>query len=219
MIVGAGRVGLNVGTLLMKHGHEIALIEKDKEKCEEASRKIDALVVNDDGTQPSVLEEVGVKNADVFVAATGKDEVNLFASLVARDMGAKSIIARVSNPEHREIFKKLAIGHVISPELTAATYIEKLVMRPGVADLALLGREDVEILEFQVRDESSLNGKEVGGVKADGFLFIAIYKNGDLVIPTGKTIFEDGDRVLVLVKTEMASEVEKLFQGPMAKAR
>lgn len=219
MIVGAGRVGLNVGTLLMKHGHEIALIEKDKEKCEEASRKIDALVVNDDGTQPSVLEEVGVKNADVFVAATGKDEVNLFASLVARDMGAKSIIARVSNPEHREIFKKLAIGHVISPELTAATYIEKLVMRPGVADLALLGREDVEILEFQVRDESSLNGKEVGGVKADGFLFIAIYKNGDLVIPTGKTIFEDGDRVLVLVKTEMASEVEKLFQGPRAKAR
>ncbi len=219
MIVGAGRVGLNVGTLLMKHGHEIALIEKDKEKCEEASRKIDALVVNDDGTQPSVLEEVGVKNADVFVAATGKDEVNLFASLVARDMGAKSIIARVSNPEHKEIFKKLAIGHVISPELTAATYIEKLVMRPGVADLALLGREDVEILEFQVKDESSVNGKEVGGVKANGFLFIAIYKNGDLVIPTGKTIFEDGDRVLVLVKTEVASEVEKLFGAPKAKAR
>ncbi len=213
MIVGAGRVGLNVGTLLMKHGHEVALIEKDKEKCEEVSRKIDALVVNDDGTQPSILEEVGVKNADVFVAATGKDEINLLASLIAKEMGAKSIIARVSNPEHKEIFKKLAIGHVISPELTAATYIEKLVMRPGVADLALLGREDVEILEFQVNDDSSVNGKEVGSIKANGFLFIAIYKDGDLVIPTGKTIFEDGDRVLVLVKTETAGEVEKLFQA------
>ncbi|MEE8168219.1 MAG: TrkA family potassium uptake protein [Candidatus Hydrothermarchaeales archaeon] len=213
-MLGAGRVGRHLASLLLERKHEVAIIEKDKDKCQELSQEMDLLVVNGNGTQPKNLEDLNVKNCNVFVAATGKDEVNLLSCLVAKNMGVKSVIARVGNPEYQDVFKKLGIDHVISPEVTASTYIEKLIMRPGVADLAILGRSDVEILEFLVTEDSYIFGREVGSIKSNGFLFIAIYKNSDLIIPTGKTMFKKDDRVLVLLKTEMVKEVERLFMAP-----
>ncbi|MFQ5814944.1 MAG: potassium channel family protein [Candidatus Hydrothermarchaeaceae archaeon] len=214
MILGAGRVGKHLATMLLERNHEVALIEQDKEKCHEVSSELDVLIINGDGTSPKNLEEVNVKECAAFVAAAGKDETNLLAALVAKNMGVKSVIARVSNPEYLDVFQKMHVDHIISPEVTAATYIEKLIMRPGVADLAILGRTDVEILEFFVSEDSYIFGREVGSVKSNGFLFIAVYKNGELIIPTGKTVFAKGDRVLVLLKTEMAKEVERFFVAP-----
>ncbi len=204
---------------MLGQNHEVALIEIDKEKCQKISTELDALVVNADGTSPKNLEEVNLKECNAFVAATGKDETNLLAALVAKNMGVKNVIARVSNPDYRDVFQKLNIDHIISPEITAAMYIEKLIMRPGVADLAILGRMDVEILEFIVSDDSFIFGREVGSIKPTGFLFVAIYKNGDLVIPTGKTMLTKGDRVLVLTKTDVAKEVEKLFTPVKVKSK
>ncbi|MEE9594171.1 MAG: NAD-binding protein [Candidatus Hydrothermarchaeales archaeon] len=212
--MGAGRVGKHLATLLLKRNHEVALIEQDKELCQEVSSELDVLIINGNGTSPKNLEEVNVSECDAFVAATGRDESNLLAALVAKNMGVKSVISRVSNPEYVEVFQKLDVGHIISPEVTAAIYIEKLIMRPGVADLAILGRTDVEILEFNVTEESYIFGREVGSIKSNGYLFLVIYKNGDLIIPTGKTVFAKGDRVLVLLKTEIVDEVERLFIVP-----
>jgi trk system potassium uptake protein TrkA len=214
VILGAGRVGKHLAKLLLDRKHEVALIEQNKALCEDISSELDVLIINGDGTSPKNLEEVNVKECDAFVAAAGKDETNLLAALVAKNMGVKNVVARVSNPEYLEVFQKLGVGHIISPEVTAAIYIEKLIMRPGVADLAILGRTDVEILEFYVSEDSYLFGREVGSIEGNGFLFIAVYKNGELIIPTGKTVFAKGDRVLVLLKTEMARDVERLFVSP-----
>jgi len=212
--LGAGRVGKHLATLLIERHHEVALIEQDKELCQEVSGELDVLIINGDGTSPKHLEEVNVGECNAFVAATGKDETNLLSALVAKNMGVKNVISRVSNPEYFEVFQKLDIGHIISPEVTAAIYIEKLIMRPGVADLAILGRSDVEILEFLVTEESYIFGREVGSIKSNGYLFLAVYKNGDLIIPTGKTVFVKDDRVLVLLKTNIVDEVERLFIVP-----
>jgi len=214
VILGAGRVGKHLATLLIERHHEVALIEQDKELCQEVSGELDVLIINGDGTSPKHLEEVNVGECNAFVAATGKDETNLLSALVAKNMGVKNVISRVSNPEYVEVFQKLDIGHIISPEVTAAIYIEKLIMRPGVADLAILGRSDVEILEFLVTEESYIFGREVGSIKSNGYLFLAVYKNGDLIIPTGKTVFVKDDRVLVLLKTNIVDEVERLFIVP-----
>lgn len=198
---------------MTKGRHNVVVIEKYKELSEEISGEIsDALVINGDGTQTKTLEEAEVKNADFFIAVTGKDEVNMLSCLVARNMGVKSVIARVGNPEYREVFKNLGIDHVISPEVTAAEYIEKLIMRPTVVDLTTVGKGDVEILEFVVHEDSLINEKRVGEIQPKDFLFIAVYKGKDLTIPSGKTVFEKDDTVLVAVKTEAVKNVEKLFK-------
>ncbi len=209
--MGAGRVGKHLAKLLKNKRHEVAILEKDKNASEQLSRETDVLVVNGDGTEVKTLEEVNAKNAQVLIAVTDRDEVNLLSSLVAKDLGVKTVVARVSNPEHREVFKKLGIDFVVSPEVTAAEYIEKLIMRPNAADFAILGRSDVEILEFTVTKESKLAGKSVEQVRPRNFLFIAVYKKEEMIIPNGSTTLEAGDRVVVLTKSEAVKHVEALF--------
>jgi trk system potassium uptake protein TrkA len=195
----------------VENKHEVAIIERSKDLSQELSRDMDALVINGDGTQLKTLEGVNAKSADVLVAATGKDEINLLSGLVAKNLGVKTVISRVSNPEYKEVFRNLGIDFVISPEVTAAEYIDKIIRRPSAIDLAILGRSDVEILEFVVNGGSKIAGQEVRELSPKGFLIIAVHKRGDLVIPSGSTVIEEGDEVLVLAKSESVGEVEKLF--------
>lgn len=195
----------------MENKHEVAIIERSKDLSQELSRDMDALVINGDGTQLKTLEGVNAKSADVLVAATGKDEINLLSGLVAKNLGVKTVISRVSNPEYKEVFRNLGIDFVISPEVTAAEYIDKIIRRPSAIDLAILGRSDVEILEFVVNGGSKIAGREVRELSPKGFLIIAVHKGGDLVIPSGSTVIDEGDEVLVLAKSESVGEVEKLF--------
>lgn len=204
--------------MLVNNKHEVALIERDKDLSQEISREIDALVVNGDGTQVKTLEGVNAKTADALVAATGKDEINLLSGLVAKNLGVKTVICRVSNPEYKDVFKKLGIDYVISPEVTAAEYIDRIIRRPTAIDLAIIGKSDVEILEFIVDRDSNIAGRAVKDISPKGFLIIAVHKKGELVIPTGKTLIEEGDEVLVLTKTNSVADVEKLFAKRETKA-
>lgn len=199
--------------LLAKGKHNVVVIEKSKELSEEISGEIsDALIINGDGTHAKTLEEADVKNLDFFISVTGKDEVNMLSCLVAKNMGVKNVIARVGDPGYRKVFKNLGVDYVISPEVTAAEYIEKLIMRPAVMDLTTVGKGDVEILEFVVYEDSLINEKRVGEIQPKDFLFIAVYKGKDLTIPSGDTVFEKDDTVLVAVKTDAVKNVEKLFR-------
>jgi trk system potassium uptake protein TrkA len=196
---------------LVESKHEIAIIEKDKDLSQEISREMDVLVINGDGTQIKTLEGVNANSADAFVASTRKDETNLLSALVAKNMGVKTVISRVSNPENKEVFKKLGIDHVISPEITAAEYISKIIRRPDAVDLAILGRRDVEILEFVVDNKSEVTDMAVKDLTPKGYLIIAVHKGSELVIPKGDTVIEEGDEVLVLSKSNSVGNVEKLF--------
>ena len=196
---------------LVEDKHEIAIIEKDKDLSQEISREMDVLVINGDGTQIKTLEGVNAKSADAFVASTRKDEMNLLSALVAKNMGVTTVISRVSNPENKEVFKKLGIDHVISPETTAAEYIGKIIRRPDAVDLAILGRRDVEILEFVVDNKSEVIDMAVKDLTPKGYLIIAVHKGSELVIPKGDTVIEEGDEVLVLSKSNSVGNIEKLF--------
>lgn len=205
-------MGRELASLLMKDKHEVVVIEKEKSVSEEISREVDALVINGDGTQIKVLEEADVKNANFFIAATGRDEVNMLSCMLAKNMGVQSVVARVGNPEYRLVFKDLGMDHVISPEVTAAEYIERLIIRPYVVDLTTVGKSDMEILEYVVTGDSLISGKRVGEIHPKGFIFIAVYKDKELIVPGGDTVLEEGNTVLVAVKSESVKDVEKLFR-------
>jgi len=211
IIVGAGRVGRHLAELLIKEKHETTIIERDKDICSEISKELDALIINGDGTEMKTLEEVNTATADAFVACTGKDEVNLLSSLMAKNFGVKLVITRVEKPEYKDVFLKLGVDFVVSPEVAAAEYIGKLIVRPSVCDLAILGRSDVEILEYKITEDSEVLNKKIEEIKPKDYLIIALYKNGKLIIPSGSTKLSLNDRVLILVKSEAVREVEKLF--------
>ncbi|MDP6671012.1 MAG: NAD-binding protein, partial [archaeon] len=124
LIVGAGEVGYYLAQLLLEEEHDAVVVDKSAERCDKISRELDIVATQGDGTEPHLLEKAGVKEADAVVALTGQDETNMIISLLAKELGAKQVAARISKVDYDEqVLKKLGIDIVIHPEAAAAGYI------------------------------------------------------------------------------------------------
>jgi trk system potassium uptake protein TrkA len=211
VIMGGGRVGLTLASSLVAVGHDVTLIENDSDLCSNAASELDALVICGNGTDIKTLLEANIGDADVFVAATGNDEANLLSCILVKDYNISKVIARVSNPDHDDAFRKVGIDVVVSPELTAAGYLEKLITRPKIADLIVIGRGNAELLELSV-DNSKVFGKKIGDMSpTDDYIIAAIHKNGEIKIPKEGMMLKKGDRISILAKTHAIKAVTKKF--------
>ena len=212
IIMGLGRVGLSLANLLIDDGYDLTLIDDNESLCNEAAAELDALVICGNGTNSKLLEETNIEDADFFIATTGNDEANLLSCILVRKYDVPNIIARVSNPDHEEAFKAVGIDNVISPEITAAGFLEKLVTRPNVADLISLGEGDAEILDMTITNDKVV-GKRIKDISpTKDFIIIAMYQNGKLVIPQSDNIITRGEKVSVLVKRGSFSKVSRKLE-------
>lgn len=210
IIVGAGRIGYNLARNMVEK-HDITLIDKDKEICEKANDLLDCYVIHGIGTNTKILEEAEISKADFFVAATGNDEVNLLSSVYAKEHGVTTIISRLNNTDHAEIFRKLGIPF-INPETSAMRLIARHIVRPTAQSLVSVGQGNAEILELHVKNKNLLfiPVSEIEN-NTDKFIIVTIYTDNETIIPTEDTTLGYDDSVAVLVKTEYVQEVRKLF--------
>jgi len=211
VIVGAGRVGLNLASFLISDGHDVTIIESSDNLCSNAMHELDAMIICGNGTDKKILEEANVADADVFVAATGNDEANLLSCILVKKYKIPKIIARVSDPTHEEVFKEVGIDSVVSPELTAASYLEKLIIRPKIADLVIIGKGNAELLDITVTNKNVFNKKTSELSPTKDFIISALHENGDIIIPDDTTILKEGCKISVLVKKHAIKTVEELF--------
>lgn len=213
VIMGAGRVGINLASALIKASFDITIIEKDPELCNNASGSLDALVICGNGTDLKILDEANVSDADAFVAATGNDEANLLACILVKEFKPKKIIARISDPAHEDAFHKVGIDATVSPEISAAMYLEKLIIRPKIADMVVLGKGNAELVDIPVENNSVI-GKKIGDLspKKD-YVICAIYKapKYEILMPEPNITLEKGDKISILIKTTSIKGVVKKF--------
>jgi trk system potassium uptake protein TrkA len=211
VIMGGGRVGLRLASSLVTVGLDVTLIENDSDLCSNAASELDAMVICGNGTDIKTLLEANIADADVFVAATGNDEANLLSCILVKDYKIPKVIARVSNPDHDEAFRKIGIDIVVSPELTAAGYLEKLITRPKIADLIVIGKGNAELLELSVNN-SKIFGKKIGDLSpTEDYIIAALHKNGEIKIPKDGMMLKEGNRISILVKTHAIKAVTKKF--------
>ncbi len=213
VIIGAGNLGYFLSQLLLEEEHDVVVVDLNPERCEKISRELDIVATQGDGTDPAVLEKAGVREADAVVALTGQDEINMVVSLLAKELGAKQVAAKISRIEYDEkVLKKLGIDIVIHPEAAAAGYIEELITKPGVLDLAFISRGDAEIMEIAIKKKNKVAGKKIKEIDLpSGSAVVALYHEGNLVIPSPETKISISDKVLVLAKREISEKVEKMF--------
>jgi trk system potassium uptake protein TrkA len=212
IIMGLGRVGLSLANLLIDDGYDLTLIDDNESLCNEAAAELDALVICGNGTNSKLLEETNIEDADFFIATTGNDEANLLSCILVRKYDVPNIIARVSNPDHEEAFKAVGIDNVISPEITAAGFLEKLVTRPNVADLISLGEGDAEIFDMTITNDKVV-GKRIKDISpTKDYIIIATYQNGKLVIPQPDNTVSRGEKISILVKRGTFKKVSKKLE-------
>lgn len=213
VIMGGGRVGLTLADILVNDGYDVTLIENSENLCINAAEELDALVICGNGTDTKTLEEANIQDANFFVAATGNDEANLLSCILVKNYNIPKIIARVSNPDHEEAFKKVGIDDVISPEITAAGFLEKIITRPNVADLTAFGKGDAEIFDMIIESEK-VTGKKISEVSpTDDYMIIAIYHRDKLTIPKPDTVINKGNKISILVKRGFFKKAAKKFMG------
>ncbi len=135
IIVGAGEVGSFLASKLSGEQHDVTVIEQNSKKVEELNNTIDALVIQGNGGSPSSLAQAGAENADIIIAVTDDENVNMLSCYLAKNMGTQKSFARVQDSSLKNELEELNIDQIIDPSESACDEIEKLLSRVGIYDI------------------------------------------------------------------------------------
>ena len=210
IIVGAGEIGEKLVNLALKNKDDVVIIEKDKEKCDEISKKYDAVVINADATEKETLIEAGAENADALIT-TADDATNLLVISLAKSMGTKSLVSLVNNEASMPMFKEKGVNVVGNPAVITAEYLYRAVQRPMVKDFMSLG-DRAEIFKIMIPSNSKIVGKAVGDIKLPKRVsIIAIERDSEIIIPTEDTVFKPDDLVTLLARKDKIDKTMEIF--------
>lgn len=217
IIIGGGSVGYSLCKVLLREGHEVLVLDKDPAKCEKFEDELGSVCMRGDGCEVAVLAEAGASRADVFIAATNEDEDNLVACQVAKyKFGVPRTIARVNDPKHEEIFKKLGIDCPVSVTNVILEHIEEKLPTHPLIHLLSMGEEKMEVVEIKVLEGSKCVGKAVKDLTlpADSVMALLIRNGQKPVVPTPDTVLMANDRIIALttIDSEEALKAELVGQ-------
>ncbi|NCP85422.1 MAG: Trk system potassium transporter TrkA [Bacteroidetes bacterium] len=210
VIIGAGEVGYYLGALLSTHHHDVTILDRDKEALARVQEKLDVLAIEGNATSGKDLVKAGVPDADIVVAATSIDEVNMIASMMSKRLGVKKVIARVrsnelTSPDSPIKPSDLGIDVVIHPEYSVALDIVQLLKRAAASDVLNIADKKMQLVGIKLDKTCPILGKtmieytkELDIVK---FRVVAIHRGGMTVIPKGETKLQKNDQIFVLAKT------------------
>ncbi|MBN1896859.1 MAG: NAD-binding protein [Candidatus Aenigmarchaeota archaeon] len=213
IVCGGGRMISNLVTDLAAEKHDVVIVEKNHDVAENLAETLNATVIEGNATDPKIMHEAGLEKADMVVAITPNESDNLLICLNAKKMRSCKTAARVERVESEETFRGLGIDTVIHPERAAAHYLEEMITKPEVVDLAFIGRGEAAILEFDITKKSLVNGKKVKDIEyPKGSVIVAIHRNGKLIIPEPSTEIKPGEKILVLANNSVIERVRKMFR-------
>ncbi|MBR6657707.1 MAG: Trk system potassium transporter TrkA [Oscillospiraceae bacterium] len=202
VVIGAGKVGSTLASQLVKEGHEVLMMDTDEERLEFLQNRIDIMTLCGNGASKEYLKEAEVDEADLVIAATSADEVNILSCFIARQIGVKKTIARVRNPEYRnqlELMKEeLGLSMIVNPELSAASEISRILRFPSANDVELFCRGHVELVEYTIGKDCPLCNlalKDIYGKYKIKVLICAVRRGEDITIPKGDFILREGDKI------------------------
>ena len=213
IVVGCGKVGRTLAEQLVQEGHDISIIDIDSSVIEEISNSYDVLGVVGNGAIYSTQKEAGIEQANLLIAVTGSDELNLLCCLIAKKAGDCKTIARVRNPVYYNevgfIKEELGLSMVINPEYEAASEIARLLHFPSAIDINIFHKGRVELLNLKVEKGSILHEmmvKEIDSKLKCDILICTVERGKELIIPNGDFIIQENDIVSIIAPHKKAIE-------------
>lgn len=210
-IIGGGNVGLMLAKTLEDVKIKTKIIEKKYERCEYLSQILeDTLVINGDGTDLKLLDEEEIGLSDVTISVTNNDERNLLTSLLAKQLGAKRTITRVSKVLNIPLFEKVGVDIAISAKNSALNEVKNAIEDSNVGILATVEQGQGEVLEIDLGAE--FNNKKIMEIKLPKPAIIGIVQRGNgVIIPKGDTALFAKDTLIIFTKAEDAPEIKEFF--------
>ena len=219
IIMGCGNVGATLTEQLVLEGHDISVIDIDGKKVQAVVGRCDVLGVVGNGASYGVLMEAGIEDADLMIAVTQSDEVNLLCCLIAKKAGDCQTIARVRNPVYGKeigfIKEELGLSMVINPEQTTARDVAQVLKYPSALQVDTFAKGKVEMLQYRIPGESLLVGKrlrEVSGIFKGQVLICIVERGDDVFVPGGDFVLEKKDIISIVVRKQNVYEFFKTLK-------
>lgn len=214
MILGGGKVGFYLASLLVNEKIDVTVIELNRDKCVNIKEKLPGVeVINGDGTDINLLEEEMFHTFDAYVAATGIDEANLLMSLVVKRAGIYKSVAKISRTNYDGIIDKLNIDAVFNKSYITASEILKIIRGNDSQAVSLLLNAQVECNEFILKKKLAICGKSLKDLALPkGILFIALIRGEETIVPNGDTVLENGDKAVVFATKNEIRNMKNLFK-------
>jgi len=204
VIVGDGKVGSTAALELSLEGHDVIVIDSNGEVLDGMKERMDIICIEGNGATVEIQERAGVQHADVLIAATSLDEVNLLCCLLGKKLGAKHTIARVRNPEYFAqmglLKKELGLSMAVNPELAAASEMSRLLRFPSALKIEPFARGRVELVELKIPEDNILDGMplfEIYKKLQVKVLICAVQRKDEIFIPKGDFVLQSGDKIHV----------------------
>ena len=223
LIVGGGSIALYLSELLLKRNFNVTVLEIDKERAIDFSERLpECEVINADGSDPEILDEVRIENHDAVVALTGIDEENILISLLAKKRGIDKIIAKVNRTQLLKITGILDVDTTVTPKKSASFFVSRLLRSKensrgeSISNLFRLSDDRVEAIDFTVIENSRVTGKKLKdlNLKANTLIVGISRQNlcGKIEVANGESTIELGDRVMVVTKNKDFKEIDDILE-------
>ncbi len=218
IVTGCGKIGTALIESLVSEGHDVVAIDNSPQVLKDITNLYDVISACGNGTDWDLLLEVGTQNADLFVAVTGSDELNMLSCFLAKRMGAKHTVARIRNPEHNDgsldfLRKQLEISLVINPERMVARELYNMLKLPSAARVETFSGRGLEMVELKLKSDSPLDGMKLMDLRKKypyKFLICMVQRKNQVYIPDGTFQLNSGDKI-GLIATPV--EVTKLLRS------
>jgi trk system potassium uptake protein TrkA len=215
IVFGNTLTSVNIARALQKELDTVTFIDPDFEHGNTAAAKLQGIdVLHGNGDDVDVLKEANVRFADFFIAASEENDENVLACLLAKSQGAREVIAIVNDNQHTDLFLSIGLDHIINPRQLTASGILNAVL-PGYMSSSLhIQKSDIDVLRLRVEAHSPVAGKPLKDSwrKAVGVSIVgAVLRNHEMMIPTGDTVLEEGDLVIVFTRSAGIRRMRKLF--------
>ena len=213
LIVGGGRIGTRLATLLDDKPVHTKIIEKDPDICANLAEKLNKVVVlHGDGSDQELLNEENVQEMDFVITLTNDEEINILASLLAKKMGARKTITKISKFSYFSLMSMIGIEQVVSPRLSAINTILQHIRRGKVLSSISIKGEQAEFMEAVALETSEIVGKPLKNISfPKGALVTSIIRNDNIIIPSGDSIIEPDDRIIIFATRQAIPKIEKIL--------
>jgi len=213
IVGGGGDIGYYLTKSLLNQGHEVLLLEKNATRFQALSEELNEAVYRGDACEARTMEKVGINRADLVIAVTGDDEDNLvICQMAKKHFNVKRTIARLNNPKHETLFRKLGIDLTVSPTSAILSLINAELPSSGLVPLIKLQSAGLEIVEIRVPEESPVVGKKLNSLNLPRICNLALIVRGhETMTPTAETELLPNDQVFALVTPEGEETLRKTF--------
>ena len=206
IVVGLGGIGRNLAAFAAENGDSVVVVDQDEGRCSYMLESYDLLAITGNATDKSVLEDAGIDHADALVATTSDDAANLMTCWLAKRYSVPNVVSIVNQKEHSELFKEVGVRISENPDEIVARSLYTWAENPNT--LALASIPGGGIFEITVEYGSSGVDREIRELEVKDYVFIAIHRAGDLIIPRGDIVIRPEDTITVFSRKE--SEMDNL---------